>query len=1153
MRASLLTGLVALGLFCGSGAARAQNDRFDRKEPGLIVSTNGRMGACDVITFTPDGERLLAAGDDKVVPVWKFDNGQLTAEPEQTLRWSIFREVKGAIYALALSPKDARRVAVGGSGVRVGAAAIIDRQTGDVLHGLIDSGGDNSSIWALAFAPSGNRVACGKGDGSVVVWDLDNKKMIEAARRGKVEGTGAFNRVRLVAFVRENELLSVSENGEVARWTWGADPGKMTSQTVARASKENLGRSAISPDFRTVAVIKDSIDREQVELISLTGGAARKISLPQDHPPQCLAFDATSGRLAIGTRVVPVNTTFRKEIGGDVFVYDVTTAKPRIVSQLAVSNQVEAVAFHPEGKYLAVAGGDDHEVSIWELKEPDAKRVSEVRSPGSSLWAVALSSDSRYVGFKDQRVETPVHPNSRGKGPWRVFDLQQPRWVPAPAFKPIVPERTVDGWSISFTGPNDEKSSFHWYAVSPEKKYYPLAFSQREYFPRCYTFLPRKDGKPLRLVVGHYWGASLYELTTEKGQYAWKRTRMFVGHQGEVMAVAVSEDQKTLVTASNDQTLAGWALADWPAQRELGVRFQLIQGKIKVADVDAGSPGWEAGLTPGDQVLSFVYEGRDMYDPANHLPKAMRSRFKETYTTPDACLARLRDPEPWKECYFKIQRDGEKELLDMATTVRQRPLWRFFPTRDGEWVLWRWRDYYYTASTNGDQYIGWQVSGDVDKTPLYYRAEQFRKRFYNPDKVAETLAGRQQPERIRFPEIEPPEVRLAAQTTEVNTEDVSLNLTIRPRNKLATQNLARVMLWINDYQYKSWGPGASGFQADNSFELKDLAIPNNLLRHGENLIIVQGYNLAGGRGEAPPVRVVCRRPAPPPKLFGLVVAIGDYRRSELRKKGSPFVLGDLKADKDGEVMLEVWEQQKHKLFKDSNVQALFNRDATPEAVLARLRAFQDQVKPDDRLVLFLGGHGLSAEVVKQLVADAKKRKLPLKITDELSPGTFAMLGPQFDLAKPNDTALTTQRVYDVIAKINCHKLILLDACHSGTIAVAVNPIRELTRDGVGPVIIAACQPGESAIEMEFNLDDPAYGLFAQTLRRALAEDFALADKDGDGILTITELREYVRDQLPRLVERIRKQAKPGEMSASDTQTPSFFLPRLEEGLPWAKK
>lgn len=203
--------------------------------------------------------------------------------------------------------------------------------------------------------------------------------------------------------------------------------------------------------------------------------------------------------------------------------------------------------------------------------------------------------------------------------------------------------------------------------------------------------------------------------------------------------------------------------------------------------------------------------------------------------------------------------------------------------------------------------------------------------------------------------------------------------------------------------------------------------------------------------------------------------------------------------------------------------------------------------------MFLGGHGLSAEVVKQLVADAKKRKLDIKVTDELSPHTFAMLGPSFDLAKPNDTGLTSQRLYEVITRINCHKLILLDACHSGTIAVDVNPIRELTRDGVGPVIIAACQPGESALEMEFNLDDPAFGLFTMTLRRALTEDFDIANSKHDGVLTITQLREYVRTQLPLLVEKIRKEAKPGEMSASDTQTPSFFLPRLEEGLPWATK
>src|SRR6516165_5654015 len=96
--------LMLLAWLASAGSALAQADRFGRFEPGLIVETGARMGACDVVTFTPDGQFLLAVGDDKVVRIWKHTGQGLDPQPVQILRWSIFREQRGNIYALALSP-----------------------------------------------------------------------------------------------------------------------------------------------------------------------------------------------------------------------------------------------------------------------------------------------------------------------------------------------------------------------------------------------------------------------------------------------------------------------------------------------------------------------------------------------------------------------------------------------------------------------------------------------------------------------------------------------------------------------------------------------------------------------------------------------------------------------------------------------------------------------------------------------------------------------------------------------------------------------------------------------------------------------------------------------------------------------------------------
>src|SRR5262249_26291350 len=132
-----LMSCMAAALACASAFAddaAPQSDRRDRLAPELVVESGGRRGACGVLTFTHDGQPLLAAGADKVVRVWEWKKGRAASE-SKGLRWSVWGEKRGAIYALAVSPDpQGNRVAVGGLGMKNTAAAVIDRITGEVLH-----------------------------------------------------------------------------------------------------------------------------------------------------------------------------------------------------------------------------------------------------------------------------------------------------------------------------------------------------------------------------------------------------------------------------------------------------------------------------------------------------------------------------------------------------------------------------------------------------------------------------------------------------------------------------------------------------------------------------------------------------------------------------------------------------------------------------------------------------------------------------------------------------------------------------------------------------------------------------------------------------------------------------------------------------------
>jgi hypothetical protein len=819
-----------------------------------------------------------------------------------------------------------------------------------------------------------------------------------------------------------------------------------------------------------------------------------------------VAFDAKSERLAVGTYAVDQKAGFRREIDGKVIIYDLRQHPPTPTPGPKVPLYAEGLAFHPDGTHLAVAGGQDYEVTLWRL--PNVQEwVSRIQSRGSSVWSVGFSKDGRYLGFRDQRNTKPMSPNEQGTGPWRTFALKERKFLKqVQDFQPVEPlQRTPDGWEVQFEPTN----AGTWYVVTPDKHRFSLPWDQQgDFLPRCYTFLKATKTKPVRLAVGHYWGISIFELHPNKEP---RRVRLFTGHQGEVTAVAPSADQRGLVSASRDQTIAAWSLADWPSQAELGAQFIRQENKILVSRVDPGSPAWEAGLIEGDEVAVFAFNLTEfLFDPYKNIPEPVRKLSKHVGSMKE-CLERLRQPVPGRQFYFKLKRRGRADLVEAGTTIRQRPLWRFFPTRDGEWVLWRWRDYYYDTSTFGDQLIGWQVGTDVDDTPTFYKAEHFRERFHKPEKVADVIEKMAlAPERVPFPDIEPPDVSIKAAANVVKNANVIVNLTAVPRGKEADQQLDQVNLWINDYLFKDdWqlGPGV--------FRQLRFVVPRARLRRGPNTLILQCYNKAGGRGEES-VTVTYESDQPvQPRLFGLAVGINDYSRAVLvssGKRGSPNNLDS--PVKDAEAIRNAWLGQKHtRFYRDANIESLFDHQATRTAILSQIAAIAKKVEPDDWMLVFLAGHGYA------------KRLRP----DVYEPNSFVFICSNYDSTRLGETGLTCKELYLALAKVPCRKLVLLDACHSGD--VVGNVIRDLSQQGVGAIIMTACATHEVARESE------EHGYFTLAILEALGEKFDKADLDRNGKLDAAEIFRYVRERVQKLNEE---------------QTPNSFPSTLER-VPLAQK
>lgn len=1104
--------------------------RIGHDEPEILLNHAlvGRSGACDALEFVDDGKILLAAGDDKVVHRWAVTPDGLRAlEPG---RWNTFRERRGAIYTLAVRPNtNGRQVFVAGNGKLTSDGAVLDllapphERIVDAVSALNHpahklqyakyyadiSSLPSSPVWSSAWDANGSKALFGLDDGAVWLWTVGGA--VERVALPDPLTSREDSRVIWVGFTADGTPSAINQRGDVLGW-----PG------TGRIPGGPFARAAASPDGTTIALTPKTERRDWTgsDLVLLWAGdrrPKRKIPFADHLLTKSAAFNAAGNRLAVLTTkllsekdkvAVPTFATPGRSL---LEVYDLEPASPRVVASELMSTEYDRVAFHPNGEWLAVAGGANHDTRLFAVAGKTFRPVGEAGGVGRAAWAVGVTADGKGLSFQDAKAAAPTSPNARGSGPWRTFDLERRTWTnPRP---PVPPLETLDDWRVE-THQKDTVDVFTWYLVDPANRRTPLPWDRvADDRPYCYTFVP--DSNPVQLAVGHYWGVSVFELVPGLPP---RRVRRFTGHAGGVVAVAPAFGGKGLVSAGRDLSVCLWSLADWKDTGPvLGASFAADDaGTFRVKAVAAGSPAWEAGLTAGAEIASL--RGA----VGKPLPRADWPRF-------------LDNPAPMKQMIFGVKQPDGK-TVETGTLLLHRPVVKFYPFRDDEWLMYRYRDGYYDRSANGDQYVGWLTSkNNAKESPEFFPLNRFEKQLRQVaggaerDKLGEAVRNlTADPEQALLPTLVPPRVAVAVGPPAQNARRVTVTVTPLARPAGGVNGIESVELRLNSHYrvgqpVRPPGPFRPGEAVTLTFD-----VPEKDLRAGRNTVEAVAVAKDAAYGTAS-TAFTTSATAKTRNLYVLSAGIGTY---SAEGKGGKHDL--LSPPKDCEAVRNCLEFQQGLVYDQATSRVLKNQHVTKAEIVAEIGRVRAASGPDDVFVLYLSGHGILAQdLIGEKHADHRFDRGWHYLIPYIQPTgeNVLSLNTAERYAKWRQAFLSARELTDELATVRAQTIVLLDTCHAGGVtvegraSVTKNAAGDLREHGVGPIVIAACAEQEEALDGNPDANEEL-SVFTDAIVRAMrnhATDFRTADTNHDGKLSVLELYNHAR---VAVVQRAKKTATP---------------------------
>ncbi|CAN2040651.1 Peptidase C14 caspase domain-containing protein [Candidatus Magnetomoraceae bacterium gMMP-15] len=488
-------------------------------DPILVIDPGGHKAMIKDVMFTNDGRYLISASNDKTIRVWDVRTGTIS----RIIRGQIGKGDEGKIYAAALSP-DNEWLAYGGF-MKNDEIRLYHFPSGRLVALLK---GHSNVVFSLSFSPNSRFLASGSSDDTVRVWNIEDQIQIHKL-------TGHKDAIYALSWLPDSRRL-VSGSDDNTLILWDARKGTKIQKLIGH--EDDVQSVAVSPNSKYIA--SGSLDKT-IRLWDARDGEFIKVLAKQNTQVASLSFSPDSRMVLTGTG---------DGSGKDIcHLYSVPSGN-ELQSFTKHDNIVLATAISPDGRLAATGGGNNNEIYLWDTQTGAVRH--KLVGNGKVVWSVGFGSDGESIAWGNEWEQS-------NRGPLQY-------WMKIPA--------SDTSFRVEFMGKLKNTHNFN-RAVENKHGYSLRTKKGGNYGYNAILEVIKNERIIAKIERGSTSGLchSSYSLTPDSRYIAsggangvlslfetktGDKVRDFIGHTGDVWAVALSPDGKKLISGSFDQTVRLW-------------------------------------------------------------------------------------------------------------------------------------------------------------------------------------------------------------------------------------------------------------------------------------------------------------------------------------------------------------------------------------------------------------------------------------------------------------------------------------------------------------------------------------------------------------------------------------------------------------------